>query len=349
MITRRTKLLLISALVATTATASARDHQMEAHLGIGRTLFGESLDDATQGNLGLGYVLNDRWTLELIASEFNTESSETGVDVRGTQFRLDALHHFGEGKWRPYVAFGAGNQRLSPDGGTPRPSHQDMVNLGVGMKNRFARNWEWRTEVRAFNSVDEHFTDISFSTGISFLFGHYDKPAAVVAAAPTPAPAPVQEVDSDGDGVFDPRDKCPDTARRYKVDADGCPMELTEAVSINLAVTFDTNSAVVKDEYIGEVRKVAEFMNQYLNTNVTVEGHSDSSGADAYNKSLSQRRADAVRDVLVQRLGIEAERVTAMGYGEERPVADNNTAEGRAINRRVVAEIGTSVTTKVTR
>lgn len=347
MITRRTKLLLISALIAASTTASARDHQMEAHLGIGRVLFGESLDDATQGNLGLGYVLNDRWTLELIASEFNTEANETGADVRGTQFRLDGLYHFGEGKWRPYVALGAGNQRLSPEGGDP--SHQDMINLGLGMKNRLARNWEWRTEVRAFNSVDEHFTDISFSTGISFLFGHYDKPAAVVAAAQAPAPAPVQEIDSDGDGVFDSLDKCPDTPRRYKVDADGCPMELTEAVSIELAVTFDTNSAVVKDEYIPEVRKVAEFMNQYLNTNVTVEGHTDSSGSDAYNKSLSQRRADAVRDVLVQRLGIEAERVTSVGYGEERPVADNNTVEGRAANRRVVAEIGTSVTTNVTR
>lgn len=347
MITRRTKLLLISALIAATTTASARDHQMEAHLGVGRVLFGENLDDATQGNLGLGYVLSDRWTLELIASEFEAEANETGADVRGTQFRLDGLYHFGEGKWRPYVALGAGNQRLSPEGGNP--SHQDMINVGLGMKNRFARNWEWRTEVRAFNSVDEHFTDVSFSTGISFLFGHYNKPAAVVAAAPAPAPAPVQEIDSDGDGVFDSRDKCPDTARRYKVDVDGCPMELTKAVSIDLAVTFDTNSAVVKDEYIGEVRKVAEFMNQYLNTNVTVEGHTDSSGSDAYNKSLSQRRADAVRDVLVQRLGIEAERVTSVGYGEERPIADNNTVEGRAVNRRVVAEIGTSVTTKVTR
>lgn len=341
---RPTKLLLVAALVAATTTASARDHQLEAHIGVGRTLFGENLDDATQGNIGLGYVLSDRWTLELIASEYNTQLRDSDTDVRGTQFRLDALYHLAEGQWRPFIAFGAGNQRLSPDGGNPRPSHQDMINLGLGFKNRFSRNWEWRTEVRLFNSVDEHFTDVSFSTGISFLFGHTDSPAPAAAA---PAPAP--ELDSDGDGVPDYRDKCPDTPRRYKVDEHGCPMELTEDVSINLAVAFDFDSAVVKDEFIPDIRRVAEFMNQFLNTRVTIEGHTDSVGAAAYNKALSQRRANAVRDVLVQRLDIEPNRVTAVGYGEERPIADNNVDTGRAANRRVVAEISTDVTTKVTR
>lgn len=340
---KHTKLLILSALIAATATASARDHQVEAYLGVGRTIFGETLDDATQGSFGLGYVINDQVTLELVASEYHSQIENTNIDVRGTQYRLDGFYHFGDSFSRPYISIGAGNQRLSPEGGDP--SHQDMVNLGVGLKHRFARNWEWRTEVRAFNSVDEHFTDVNFSTGISFLFGHSEKPAA----APTPAPAPAVDPDTDGDGVPDSRDKCPNTARQYKVDADGCPMELTEAVSIDLEVTFDYDSAVVKDEYMNEVRKVAEFMNQYLNTKVSVEGHTDSRGSDAYNKALSQRRADAVREVLIQRMNIEADRVTAVGHGEEKPVADNNTADGRAANRRVVAEISTNVTHKVTR
>lgn len=346
MTTRLPKLLLVSALLAAATTASAQDHRAEAHLTAGRTLFGENFDDAWQGNIGLGYALSDRWTLELIASEFNTEISETGQDLRGTQFRLDSLYHLAEGKWRPYISFGMGNQRLSPDGGTPRPSHQDMINFGVGVKNRLNRNWEWRTEVRAFNSIDEHFTDVSFSTGIALLLGHRDTPA------PTPAPAPAPEPvdpDSDGDGVPDSRDKCPDTPRRYKVDPDGCPVELTETVTTDMKIIFDFDSAVVKDEYMDEVRRVAEFMNQYLNTRVTIEGHTDSLGSDAYNKALSQRRADAVRDALVQRFDIEPERVRAVGYGEEKPVADNSTDNGRTANRRVVAEISTDVTRKVTR
>lgn len=337
-----TKSLILSALIAATASASASDHQFEAYLGVGRILLGNDLDDATQGSFGLGYVASDKLTLELIASEYRSDVAYTNTEVRGTQYRLDALYHLAEGATRPYFSLGAGSQQLSPEIG--EPSYQ-MLNVGIGLKHRFARNWEWRTEVRAFNSIDDHFTDTSFNTGISFLFGHSDKPTP----APKAAPAPAVDPDSDGDGVPDSRDKCPDTARQYKVDADGCPMELTEAVSINLQVTFDTDSAVVKEEFVGEVRKVAEFMNQYLNTKVTVEGHTDSRGSDAHNKSLSQRRADAVRDVLIQRMNIEANRVTAVGHGEEKPVADNNTTDGRASNRRVVAEISTDVTRKVTR
>jgi len=234
MTSRLIKPLFLSALIAATATAEAQERHAEVHLGVGRTLFGENLDDATQGNFGLGYSI-DRWSIELMASEYNTElqDSPTDQDLRGTQFRIDQFYHFADGNWRPYVSFGAGRQRLSPDGG--EVSKQTMLNLGLGIKNRFARNWEWRTEVRGFNSIDEHFTDVSFSTGISFLFGH----RSASAPAPAPAPAPVQDPDSDGDGVPDSRDKCPDTPRRYKVDADGCPMELTESVSIDLTVTFD--------------------------------------------------------------------------------------------------------------
>ncbi|MBE8718775.1 OmpA family protein [Cellvibrio polysaccharolyticus] len=340
------KVLLMSALIAASAVADARDHVAEVHVGVGRTLMGAELDDATNYNLGIGYVLSNRWTLELIASEYESNLPGSSVDVRGTQYRLDALYHFGEGKWRPYASFGAGNQRLSPDGGTPHPSHQDMVNFGLGLKGRLAKSLEWRTEVRAFNSVDEHFTDVVFGTGVSFLFGHQEsKPAA----APKPAPAPAVDPDSDGDGVPDSRDKCPDTPRQYKVDADGCPMELTQAVSIDLAVTFDSDSAVVKDAFLPEVKKVAEFMNQYLNTQVTVEGHTDSTGSAAHNKALSQRRADSVRETLIKRFNIAPERVKAVGYGQDKPVASNATVEGRGKNRRVVAEISTDVTRKVTR
>jgi len=338
------KMLLLTALIAASTTVDARDHLVEAHIGASRILMGSTMDDATNYNLGLGYVLNDRWTLELIASEYESGVPQTNIDIRGTQYRLDALYHFSEGAWRPYVSFGAGNQRLSPKGGNP--SHQDMVNFGVGLKGLVAPRLEWRTEVRAFNSVDEHFTDVAFGTGFSYLFG---KTSSKPAPAPQPAPAPVVDPDSDGDGVPDSRDKCPDTPRQYKVDADGCPMELTQAVSIDLAVTFDSDSAVVKDAFLPEVKKVAEFMNQYLNTRVTVEGHTDSTGSAAHNKALSQRRADAVRQALISRFNIAPERVTAVGYGQDKPVASNATVEGRATNRRVVAEISTDVTRKVTR
>lgn len=342
------KILTLSTLIAVASTGvSAQDHSAEINLGIGRILFGNELDDTNNYHLGLGFPVTDRLTLEIVANEYNTEAQASGIDVRGTQFRLDGLYHFGADKdWRPYVAFGAGDQRLSPEGGDP--SHETLLNAGVGLKNRFARNWEWRTDVRLFNSLDEEYTDVVFSTGISFLFGA-SAPKKTAPAPVAAAPVVAQEVDSDGDGVLDSKDKCPGTPRQYKVDNDGCVLKLTETVAVNLAVKFDTNSATVKEEYIDDIRNLATFMNQYENTVVTVEGHTDSSGADAYNKTLSQRRANSVRDVLIQRMNIEANRVTAVGYGEERPAADNNTVDGREANRRVVGAVSTKVTVNETR
>mgnify|MGYP000338751550 CR=1 FL=1 len=88
---------------------------------------------------------------------------------------------------------------------------------------------------------------------------------------------------------------------------------------------------------VSELKKVAEFMKRFGGVKAVVEGHSDSTGAAAYNKQLSQRRADAVRNALIKEFGIDASRLSAIGYGEERPIADNSTKAGRQANRRVVA------------
>jgi OmpA-OmpF porin, OOP family len=101
---------------------------------------------------------------------------------------------------------------------------------------------------------------------------------------------------------------------------------------------------VIKPAFESEVAKLAEFMNQYADTVVTVEGHTDDQGADAYNQKLSQSRADAVKAMLITKYGVAAERVKAIGYGETQPVADNSTADGREQNRRVVGEVSSTVT-----
>ena len=144
-------------------------------------------------------------------------------------------------------------------------------------------------------------------------------------------------LDSDGDGVADYLDKCPKTPKGAKVDENGCQIILKEPVSIKLEVLFPTNSAAIAPTYYPEIKEVADFMVEYPSTEVTIEGHTDSTGAAEYNRVLSQRRANAVRQVLLERYSVDAKRVRAVGYGEERPVADNGTAAGRQANRRVVA------------
>lgn len=107
--------------------------------------------------------------------------------------------------------------------------------------------------------------------------------------------------------------------------------------TVNLLIEFDFNKAVVKPEFYPNVNAVGEFMQKYPTVNITVQGHTDSKGKMAYNQKLSQRRAEAVKKYIVNKFGIDAKRIKAVGYGETRPIDTNKTAEGRYKNRRVQA------------
>ncbi|HMC83069.1 MAG TPA: OmpA family protein [Candidatus Polarisedimenticolia bacterium] len=162
----------------------------------------------------------------------------------------------------------------------------------------------------------------------------------------TPAGVKVDErgcpTDSDGDGVPDGSDRCPDTPRGVEVDASGCPIQrkaapLFEANRKSLVlegVNFETDRAVLTSDSMGVLEKVAASLRDWPEVRVEIGGHTDSTGSDAHNLNLSQRRAEAVRSYLVDQ-GIDASRLTAKGYGEKKPIADNKTREGRAKNRRV--------------
>ena len=110
-------------------------------------------------------------------------------------------------------------------------------------------------------------------------------------------------------------------------------------VTITLNVEFDTDKAVVKDKYRSEIKKVADFMKTYPNTTAVIEGHTDNVDSAEYNQKLSEARANSVRQYLINNFGIKASRLTAVGYGLTKPIASNNTEEGRQQNRRVQAVI----------
>jgi OmpA-OmpF porin, OOP family len=146
-------------------------------------------------------------------------------------------------------------------------------------------------------------------------------PAAPKVAA---APAPAAVLDSDGDGVPDSRDKCPGTPKGVKVNADGC-WELR-------GVYFDSDKSVIKDPRVLDEAVVILKANPKLTGEV--QGYTDSTASAEHNQKLSEARAKAVRDYFIQK-GIAPERVRAKGLGETKPVATNDTPEGRAQNRRV--------------
>jgi outer membrane protein OmpA-like peptidoglycan-associated protein len=142
--------------------------------------------------------------------------------------------------------------------------------------------------------------------------------------------------DSDGDGVYDHLDVCPATPGLAS--NKGCP-EIKEEVKeqIRLAakgIFFESGKEVIKVESFTNLDKLASIMNTFEEANVMIEGHTDSQGEDADNMLLSQERADAVKRYLSSQ-GVADARMTAVGYGETKPIADNESAEGRVLNRRV--------------
>jgi len=146
--------------------------------------------------------------------------------------------------------------------------------------------------------------------------------------------------DGDGDKVYDGLDKCPDTPKGTAVDATGCtlkaaPLFTPEKRSLVLeGVNFATNKAVLTPESSAVLDKIAESLRDWPEVKVEVGGHTDSSGDSTHNLRLSGQRAKAVVEYLVAK-GIDASRITAKAYGEGSPIADNNTPEGKAKNRRV--------------
>ena len=145
-------------------------------------------------------------------------------------------------------------------------------------------------------------------------------------------------VDSDGDGVPDSLDKCPGTPRGVPVDDTGCPIAGVEVAGdewfVRGQVLFDVNRATIKPEAAEVLLRVANFLKKNQQYMVEIQGNTDSTGPLAWNMELSEKRADAVKEYLVTN-GVAASRLTTKGFGPNEPLAPNNTAAGRAKNRRV--------------
>jgi OOP family OmpA-OmpF porin len=147
------------------------------------------------------------------------------------------------------------------------------------------------------------------------------------------------ETDPDGDGIVGSRDKCPDepeTKNGFK-DEDGCPDELPAAVKkftgVIEGITFKTGQATILPGSYSILDRAVAVLKEYGDLRIEISGHTDNKGKADYNRDLSQRRADAVKMYFIGN-GIDASRLTSVGYGLDRPVADNGTEAGRAKNRR---------------
>lgn len=147
--------------------------------------------------------------------------------------------------------------------------------------------------------------------------------------------------DRDEDGVINHRDECEQTKDGAALTNEGCEETFSKIDTIDLGINFASGSAVIEQKYEDNIKKVAQLHQQNKDFVILIEGHTDSTGSASKNKSLSKERADAVAKILIEKFETPADDVLTAGFGADRPIASNDTAEGRKKNRRMVAHLVT--------
>lgn len=294
-------------------------------------------DDGWGAGMGFGKMLNKHFNVELKGFYQNYESNQGDWDVAGGT--ADLMYFFSREKVAPYTVIGAGGMNTSV-GGVEEGSF--IGEAGAGLTYEVNDNFLLRSDVRyrynnnfdtTFGRGTDEFHDMVVNVGFVVPFGpkpaepvKFEMPAPVV---PAPKAPDCSTMDSDSDGVNDCADQCPATMAGSKVDYQGCPISL-ELKGVN----FKVNSAELTVNAMRILDGVAASLIGYPEKDdIEVRGHTSSEASDAYNLKLSQKRSQSVANYL--KLKGVTNRLTAKGYGESQPIADNVTEQGRSLNRRV--------------
>lgn len=226
-------------------------------------------------------------------------------------YGLDLKLGLPSGSWLPYAKLGY----AQTDGdGAASAIGDGGVHFGLGVEYKFNPNWSVAGEYTATSAETgaQKLTNDNFTIGLNYYFGAPAPVAPVVpvakAAEPMPAPKPA-------------------VSETWKTLLENKPVCIEGA-------NFEFDSSRLRDGEIKKLNEVVAFANEYPDVQLESGGHTCSIGTEEYNQKLSERRAGAVKDYLVKR-GVAAQRIVVVGYGESRPMADNNTREGRELNRRV--------------
>ena len=368
MTTRCLALLLAAAMLLLASSAALAQEPRNPDAEVGLLLGGNWADKDLAGDgsgkdlsLWIGARLardiGQRWNFFLDGGYAGHESSVPGEDLNLLEGRLglEKMFPVGSGGTSLFVAGAVGGA----DAGMPTPISdftRPLASAGVGVVKTFQSGNRLRMELRGEELLGDNGLNGADITNIQLLFGYtfglFEKegeadsdrdgvPDMKDVCPNTPHGALVDSrgcpMDSDGDGVFDGIDRCANTPRGTQVDARGCPKKLFEEGKKTLileGVNFELESAKLTQDSHETLDRVAESLQDNRDIRVEVGGYTSSDGEEDYNQSLSQARAETVRDYLVSK-GVKRSRLEAKGYGESHPVADNGTAEGRTKNRRV--------------
>lgn len=341
------KILLSLVIASTLVFAGQGDYKSELSATVGGVLPEGNLDLEDQLNLGLrfGVYVEDKM-FDMVEAGFERASSvdykNSNQDTNINRFFVNVIKEYDLSKETAlYGLVGVGFENYR----NPQFDNDDdgFVQYGVGVKQWITENFALKAEVRhGINFSGDN--NLFYNLGFVVPFGKKameempmksepivveKKPEPVVKAEPKPVVEAAPK-DDDNDGVINEKDACLNTPAGRVVNTDGCMKVIT------LRVNFGFDKATIPNSYDPLLNETADFMQANRVYRVELQGHTDSKGTVAYNQALSERRALAAKNAL-SALGVNEDRISTIGYGESKPVASNETEEGRAENRRVEA------------
>ena len=357
---RKSTVLIVVPLMATTLNANAvwwDEMDVYAGAGIGQSYLtpslgqsGYSIDDHTDNawKLTAGWDWNDHISIEGYYTDLGRVSLKPGASIGYRMMGGDAILHFwayGEERIEGSVAVYAkgGLNHMTNTGKRVSYEKNNTLQLmgGVGAEYYLPHKFSVRFEIESYDA-----DAALFSLNLVKRFGFNSRktknkqPIAIVkpvpkAVVPLAVIAPVIIVlDTDKDGLLDDKDQCPNTPPGVAVNELGCAKVKEEMGDLITKLQFESSSSSLTEPSKIALNEVAALLTKYDEVQVQVQAHSDNTGSASYNKKLSQKRAESVVQYLVDK-NIEISRLEPVGYGEEQPIANNNSPEGRAKNRRV--------------
>ncbi|MFN7957720.1 MAG: OmpA family protein [Holophagaceae bacterium] len=345
------KKALLLWLAGTALTLSAQQGTAWVAGHVGQTMFDKDknfplhfdLKDQFHYGLGVGHWYTDRWGLDLRALRHDLEADKIpgAPSSEETHLLLSGLFNFrpGAANWYPYLAAGLGGTNVGKD---YSPSGKDTTRFnyhaGLGLMGKPAENFLLDLSAKAVSvELPKSRMEYLVTLGLGYTWGGHRK------AAPAPAPAPALRPEPKPEPVAPPPPPppAPEPPKEVAkpVPPPPPPPPPAKIVLDEAVLHFANNKAELGPDATAAIQKVADGLKAYPGAyTLEVSGHTSSLGGKALNKALAKRRADAVAKVLVDS-GIPASKLTTVGVGPDKPIADNATKEGQAKNRRVEIDV----------
>jgi len=355
------KVVLLTSMLPLAASASQELTPWYVGAGLGVNNYEHIATDNGDDNpyawdIFAGYMFNDYFGAEigyrdLGSADWTYAGISNDADVKGATLGLVGVWPLGN-RWSLSAEAGAmyytleNNQRVG-NVSTSYSENDFAPYFGAGVGYNFTDNLKLQAKYRRYENLDDNaganaIVPVNADSNYWGLeLSRFGTPAAAApVAAAVVAAAPV---DSDNDGVYDDKDQCPATPATHKVDSVGCTIyENVKKQEDVGSIQFANDSAVVKKEYYKDIERLANYLNKNPEFTVEIAGHASNVGKPEYNMVLSDKRADAVAKILVEKYGISQSRVTSNGYGITKPLVAGDSKEAHAANRRIEAIVTTT-------